>query len=818
MMHIADEKHTITQIKRILGKKISDLKDLKYINYNLIRNNDQLLIKIMRKGKEIFFSPEQIMALIIKKLIKDASDFMETPITKAVITVPAYFDFNQRSALEESAKLAGVEILGIINEPTAASLAYGLGTKENLSDSLALSIMKKDKVKCRKVLVLDLGGGTLDISVLTIENTNFDVKATLGDTHLGGIDFDNKLIDFCIKDFCQKMSFKENDVRKDLIALRRLRIQCEKGKKKLSKDESTIINVYNFYDGCDLYKEITRNIFNEECEDFYKKIEDILNKVLIESKFTNDEIDDVILVGGSTKMPKIREIIESKFNSNKIRDTINQDEAVVIGATWKAHKLAKKSKELNIFDITSSSLGVGSANKNKQEKQNGLLISVLIPKNSKFPIKSEVKKYTTIKDNQSLFRIKVYSGENKYVKDNNNLGEIIINNLPPGQAKTVDLFIFFEIDCNGILTVNAEVKSIGKKVSEKYSLYNNKVSNTIVILNKNPESKKKLDEIKNITIIIREKNNALKKIENDNDKINYLKELCDNCLKIINIYNLLRKNNDSENLFQKFFYYTQLLFKYYSQMIILDKEDKNSSEVINKIREEIPKFMNDNIENLIDAFDELKNKKPKKYIEIILIIVEILYKEGDRILDERKKNARYFSKKIYINAEKIKQNIDENLKKQMDFNLKQKFKEIETNYGGKVAQINAFTCLIKQQIKEKDSEYLPRKSNLTKVHKVLNNEEDIYLKVDIYQEMAESLSKVPSEEEAFCHANLIIINFKIFKNYDFNLYDKLNRRINFILDRLEEDDDIPEPEWHKKLMEVNEEIEKKKKEIEDKKK
>ena len=206
MMHIVDEKHTITQIKRIIGKKVSDLKDLKEINYNLIQNNDKLLIKIIRKGKEIFFTPEQILALIIKKLIKDASDFMETSITKAVITVPAYFDFNQRAALEESAKLAGIEILGIINEPTAASLAYGLGTKENLSDSLALSIMKKDKVKCRKVLVLDLGGGTFDSSVLTFEKTNFNVIATLGDTHLGGIDFDNKLINYCIKDFCQKMN------------------------------------------------------------------------------------------------------------------------------------------------------------------------------------------------------------------------------------------------------------------------------------------------------------------------------------------------------------------------------------------------------------------------------------------------------------------------------------------------------------------------------------------------------------------------------------------------------------------------------------
>ena len=496
MMHNIDEKHTITQIRRILGKKLSDLKDLKDINYNLVGDNDKLLIKIIRKGKEEFFTPEQIMALIIRKLIKNASDFMGTPITKAVFTVPAYFDSNQRSALEESIKLAEIEILGIISEPTAAALSYGLGTKENLTDSLALSIMKKDNVKNRKVLVFDLGGGTFDVSILTIEGTNFNNIVTLGDTHLGGIDFDNKLIDFCIKDFCRKMDFKENDVKKDLNALKRLRIQCEKGKKRLSKDNSTIINLYNFYGGCDLYVEMTRDEFNGECEDFYKKITDVLDKVIIDSKFTSDEIDDVILVGGPTKIPKVREIIENKFKTSKIRDTINQNEAVVIGATWKAHKLAKNSKELNILDITPSSLGVGSISKIEEERKKGLIMSVLIPKNSKLPAKSQIKSYLTIKDNQTFFKIKVYSGEEKYVKNNKCLGEIVIDNLPPGKAKSVSFLLWFEVNNNGILIANAEVQSIGKKVIKEYSLYSqqNKSDSsklyrttTISTLKKDPE-------------------------------------------------------------------------------------------------------------------------------------------------------------------------------------------------------------------------------------------------------------------------------------------------------------------------------------------
>jgi molecular chaperone DnaK (HSP70) len=220
------------------------------------------------------------MSLIFKKLIKDASDFVGTKINKAVITVPAYFDYSQRSAIVESARLAGIEVLRIINEPTAAALAYGLGTKENLSDSLALSIIKKDNISHRTVLVFDLGGGTFDITILVLENFEFNVKASLGDTHLGGIDFDNKLVDYCLKNFCIKMNIKEDDIRKDIPALKRLKNQCEKAKKRLTKYLSEKITVTNFFNNMNLMVEITRDRFNKECEKLYKKIEVIINKII----------------------------------------------------------------------------------------------------------------------------------------------------------------------------------------------------------------------------------------------------------------------------------------------------------------------------------------------------------------------------------------------------------------------------------------------------------------------------------------------------------------------------------------------------------
>ena len=822
MMHRADEKHTITEIKRLIGKNINDLNDLKGIKYDISSKNDKLKIKINLNGNDEFFSPEQIISLIFKKLIKSATDFTETIVNKAVITVPTYFNDKQIDSIEESAKLAGIEILEIINEPTAAALAYGFGTKGNIKDSFLTSVINKNS-NFKKVLVFDLGGGSLDVSVLIIENNNISVKATCNDNFLGGIYFDNKLIDFCIHDFCQKMNIDEKEVRKDSKALNRLKIQCEKGKKKLSSFESTNINVYNFYDGLDFYININRERFNELCEDLYQRIKIIVDKVLTDSSFNKDEIDDIILAGGSTKIPKIKEIIEQKFEPQKIRDVINQDEVVALGASWKAHKLAKKKTSTKYYELLPASISIGMISKIHEERVIGQIKSVLIKKDYKLPAKSETKEFKSIKDNQEFFKLKIYYGEDKFVKNNKLLKEFIIDNLPLGKAGSVSFSIFIEIDNNGIITINVEVKSIGKKIKEQISIDNientdnkpnNENSNTIISLNKNPQ----LIEIKKNVKIINEKNNSLKSIKNNEEKLVYLNELCDACSKIKNIYESLKRDNDSEKLYEKIFDYTKLLFKYYSQMIIIDKEDKSKcSDIISKIKEEMPKYKNENIEILLEAFIELKSEEPKQYIEIILFCTELLYQEGDKILEERKKNARYYSKKFYQKAETIKKYIDEDLKNKMDFKLSIKFQDIEKKYGAKVAEIDSFVKIIQDQIKQKNTPYLPKKSGFTAIQKMLQSE-DMYFTVDILQEMSDSLSKgEPSEVEAYIKANIIKINFTIFKNYDFKLYEALNKRIEFIYDRLDIDDDS-EPDWHKQLMEINEEIEKKKDEIENKKK
>ena len=813
MTYKVDESHTISEIKKLIGKNLSDIKDFKEIKYNISEKNNKIEIKINRKGKEECFTPEQIYSFILKKLIKSASSFIESPINRAVITIPPYYDNNQKKCIEESAKLAGIEILEILNESIAAAYAYDLGKKENIKDSLSPSILFQNKKNNNKILVVDLGGGIFDTTVLENENGNFTIKANKSDNDLGGKNFDKRLIDLCIKDFCQKMGVEEDKVRKEVNSLKRLKIQCEKGKKKLSKNDSTIINVYNFFDGQDLYMEISRDRFNEECEDLFQKIKVIIEQILKDSNLDKDSIDDIILVGGTSKIPRVKQILLEIFDSNKIRDKINPDDVIVSGAAWKAQKLAKKYGANNTIKTMPFSLGVASISKIREERHIGQIMSFLIKKNENLPAKSVKKRYKTIKDNQTFFNIKIYTGEEKYVKDNKQLKELKIDNLPQGKAESVSFSIIFEVDINGILSINAEVENNKQKLFEEIPLFNNKDnSNTIITLKQNPESKEKLDKIRSLVKIITEKDNSLKNLEDDNEKINYLTILCDSCKNIINIFEELK--NVSENFYEKIFDYTKLLLNYYSQIIILDKENKVTPELINKIQEELRKYINDNIEYLLECFSILKDEKPKKYTEIIIFCIELLYKEGDKILEERKKYCRYYSKKFYYKAENIKKYITEEIKNKIDIKLEKKLKEIEKNYGTKVAEIDSFVKIIKDQVEKKDSQFIPAKSGFTAFKNILLKEEDAYLIVDIFQEMAESLSKGQFlESEAFCRANIIKINFSIFHNYDFKLYERLNRRIEFIYDRLDIDED-DEPEWHKQLTQINEEIEAKKKQIE----
>ena len=817
---INNEKNLITEIKRIVGRKFSSLTLQEKEKCDIIEdpnNKDQILIKVKRKGKEEFLTPEQILSFIFEKLIKVASDFVRTKISKAVITVPANFDNNQRGAISASAKMAGIEVLRIINEPTSAALAYGLGTLENLKNSLSFSMMQQDKKNKRKVIIFDLGGGTFDVTALYLnDNREFSAIASLGDAHLGGNDFDNKLVDFCIKEFCRSYNINEEEVRSDPNTLRRLKNQCEKAKKKLSFIDQAIISIYNLYKDNNLYIEISREKFDEICYDLYEKIKSGLEQILSESKLTLEEIDDVVLVGGSSRIPKVKEILIEKFGEGKIRDKINPDEAVAIGATWQAHKIMKSDASINILDITPYTIGVAAKSKIPEEIKIGHIMSVLIKKNQKMPCKSNKKYYKTVEDNQKFFKIKIYAGENKFVKDNKLIKEFSLDNLPQGPKGSVQLAINIEIDKDGILSINADVESAGITKTEIYSLYEESRNKTEIVImnNKKIKGKEQLEEIKKITQFMNKKNENLKKTEKSEEKIEILKSLTKNCSKLIEIYESLSEQNDSDSLYQKLFFNYKRILNYYSQLILLEEDKKNIEDIINKIKGILSKLINDDIESLVNIFSNLKEKKLDEYCIIIIYSADILYQEGDRILKEGKKYSRYYSRKFFTKGDRIKSYINEDIKSEMDYEIEKLYDELEKKYTNKVEQIDAFTKSVKTFIESRESPYIPSGSGFTVIGNVFKKymeSENVDIVLDILSEMVTSLSKDKNnvfESEAFCIFNIIYIKFTILKNQDLNnikTYENMESRIDYIIQELNSGKNIT-IKWLSKYEDLKKEI------------
>ena len=817
---INNEKNLITEIKRIVGRKFSSLTLQEKEKCDIIEdpnNKDQILIKVKRKGKEEFLTPEQILSFIFEKLIKVASDFVRTKISKAVITVPANFDNNQRGAISASAKMAGIEVLRIINEPTSAALAYGLGTLENLKNSLSFSMMQQDKKNKRKVIIFDLGGGTFDVTALYLnDNREFSAIASLGDAHLGGNDFDNKLVDFCIKEFCRSYNINEEEVRSDPNTLRRLKNQCEKAKKKLSFIDQAVISIYNLYKDNNLYIEISREKFDEICYDLYEKIKSGLEQILSESKLTLEEIDDVVLVGGSSRIPKVKEILIEKFGEGKIRDKINPDEAVAIGATWQAHKIMKSDASINILDITPYTIGVAAKSKIPEEIKIGNIMSVLIKKNQKMPCKSNKKYYKTVEDNQKFFKIKIYAGENKFVKDNKLIKEFSLDNLPQGPKGSVQLAINIEIDKDGILSINADVESAGITKTEIYSLYEESRNKTEIVImnNKKIKGKEQLEEIKKITQFMNKKNENLKKTEKSEEKIEILKSLTKNCSKLIEIYESLSEQNDSDSLYQKLFFNYKRILNYYSQLILLEEDKKNIEDIINKIKGILSKLINDDIESLVNIFSNLKEKKLDEYCIIIIYSADILYQEGDRILKEGKKYSRYYSRKFFTKGDRIKSYINEDIKLEMDYEIEKLYDELEKKYTNKVEQIDAFTKSVKTFIESRESPYIPSGSGFTVIGNVFKKymeSENVDIVLDILSEMVTSLSKDKNnvfESEAFCIFNIIYIKFTILKNQDLNnikTYENMESRIDYIIQELNSGKNIT-IKWLSKYEDLKKEI------------
>ena len=825
----------IYEIKRLIGREFMDDKfqeEIKKLPFKIVQSNNgktpEVEVKTSKGSKT--YSPVEISSFIIKHMVENAERYLTKRIKKLVITVPAYFNSYQRNSTKQAAELLGLKVLRVINEPTAAALSYGFEKKQDINE---------------KILVFDLGGGTFDISILSFKKNNnnksnyisFEVKGVAGDTNLGGEDFDNELVKYILK----KTKCNEKEIKADKQAMKKLKVSCENIKKILSSSEETTLRIQNFYKNEDINEKITRKEFEDKCGHLFKKIKTSLKDALKKAKLKRNDIHEVILVGGSTKIPKVREIIKNYFKNSKINDTINPEEAVTFGATLQAerilHNRDESTKNLHLLDSIPLSLGTNIKNCSKDEyvKNEGDIMDVIIKRGTHIPI-TETRKYFNAVNNQKIMSLNIYEGEKKYVKYNHLIKETKISGLTPRKMGETVVLVTFDIDINGILTVKAEEQSENNE-GQKIELT---IKNDDIIF-----TGKELDELKrkNSEMLETMKSNflsseidytnlkkTLKQYQDAYNKCNK-ETICegeddDDDPRIIyksNFNNTLEefidkldKNFDNETVLEKFYLYVKELFLSYVETLKLAINRGDKKHIMDKIKEYIEVFINKSsgyLNNLLEILQGLGKKTKFRifFYNIIIFVFEKLNKEGKECIKNNKKFCKYHSLMYFEQAnmyyKKYCSDMDEDLLNLKDKNSLNDQKEIFLDYikniksGAIVLCEDSFKAgrLISEEIISKGTGF----TNDIKKYSfgnIENNIEKYKIVLSNYESILSSIqtSDKPSNKEAICIANIIKLN-EILGELDNKNRFLLNlaERCLFIIDNIEID---KKEEWYKDFI------------------